>query len=76
MTEPVVKLKRSDITGRIPLPSDLEFGEVALNYQDGVIYYKTPQNTIGSITSSEGAGTVIIEQIATQKAIVMAIALG
>ena len=76
MSDPIVKLKRSSVVGKIPLPEDLEHGELALNYADGVIYFKNPQNTISSITNAEGGGTAIIEQIATQKAIVMAIALG
>jgi hypothetical protein len=76
MTEPVVKLKRSNVVGRIPQPEDLEHGEIALNYADGVIYFKNPQNTISSITNAEGGGTAIIQQIANDTAIVMAIALG
>lgn len=75
MTAPVVQLKRSDIAGKVPLPADLSEGEIALNTKDGVIYFKTPEGTIGSITNASG-GTALVEQIAIEKAIVMAIALG
>ena len=57
MTDPVVKLKRSDVTGKIPAASDLEYGEVALNYADGKIYYKKVGGQIDSIGSGASAGT-------------------
>ena len=44
-----IKLKKSSIAGRIPNTSDLDFGEIAINYTDGVIYYKASDNTIKSI---------------------------
>ena len=33
-------LKKSSVTGKAPTISDLDYGEVALNYKDGKIYYK------------------------------------
>ena len=50
MTAPVVQLKRSDIAGKVPLPADLSEGEIALNTKDGVIYFKTPEGTIGFLS--------------------------
>ncbi len=38
MTNPAIKLKRSDVAGKIPLPTDLLDGQVALNTKDGSIY--------------------------------------
>lgn len=75
MTAPVIKLKRSSEPGKIPQPSDLEFGEVAINDADGVMYYKKADGTIGNF-STGGTGDALIQQIATEKAIIMAIALG
>lgn len=72
----VIKFKRSSEPGKIPEPSDLEFGEVAINDADGVMYYKKSDGTISSFSSGGGGSSALIEQIANEKAIVMAIALG
>lgn len=46
-----VILKKSSVAAKVPLITDLAFGEVALNYQDGKLYYKKADGTtIGSFT--------------------------
>lgn len=50
-----VKLKNSAVTGKAPLVTDLAYGELALNYADGILYYKKSDNTIQSIG---GAGAI------------------
>ena len=47
-----IKLKKSSIAGRIPSTSDLAYGELAINYADGVIYYKNSSNSIQSINAA------------------------
>lgn len=47
-----IKLKKSGATGNIPSNSSLEFGELALNYADGILYYKNATNTISQISGS------------------------
>ena len=42
-------IKKSSIAGRIPVAGDLEYGELALNYTDGKLYYKTSSNSIASL---------------------------
>lgn len=49
-------LKNSSVVGKIPQLADLEYGEIALNYADGKIYYKTNTNQIASISTSTGGG--------------------
>lgn len=39
-------LKKSDVSGKIPTIEDLEYGEVAINYNDGILYYKSSTNSI------------------------------
>jgi len=39
-------LKKSSVLGRIPDSSDLAYGELALNYSDGKLYYKKSNNEI------------------------------
>ena len=51
-----IKLKRSAVIGKQPQPVDLDYGELALNYSDGVLYYKNASNAVSSI-SGGGATT-------------------
>jgi hypothetical protein len=44
-------LKKSSVAGKIPLITDLAYGEVALNYTDGKLYYKNADNTVGRLDS-------------------------
>jgi hypothetical protein len=41
-----VLLKKSSVSGKVPETSDLQYGEVALNYTDNRLYYKTSSNQI------------------------------
>lgn len=47
----IVKLKKSAVPGKVPSASDLEYGELAINYADGVIYYKRSDNVVKSISA-------------------------
>jgi len=71
----LVKFKRSSESGKVPLTTDLEFGEIAINYEDGLIYYKKPDGTIASIGGAGGGGGGG-GGIDEETAIVLAIALG
>jgi hypothetical protein len=42
-------LKKSSVTGKVPQTYDLEYGEVALNYADGKLYFKDSNNDISNI---------------------------
>ena len=46
-----IKLKKSSISGRIPSSSDLEYGEIAINYADGILYFKNSSNQVSSINA-------------------------
>ena len=53
-----IKLKKSAVAGKVPLSIDLEYGELAINYSDGRLYYKTDTNVIdyfksGSLDSAD-----------------------
>lgn len=47
----VIKIKNSGITTHAP--TSLEFGELAINYVDGTLFYKDSSNTIVSFDISE-----------------------
>lgn len=42
-------LKKSSVSGKIPVVGDLDYGELAINYTDGQLYYKTNTNTIAGL---------------------------
>ena len=46
-------LKKSTVGGKIPTAGDLEYGELALNYADGKLYYKDNTDTIRSFVDSD-----------------------
>lgn len=47
-----VLLKKSSVLGKIPLTTDLSYGELALNYADGKLYFKDSANNIKSFDSA------------------------
>ena len=71
-----LQVRRSNVAGKVPTAADLEDGELALNTADGILYYKNSQGNISSLSSGGGGSSALTEQIATEKAIIMAIALG
>jgi len=52
-------LKKSSVVGKIPLVGDLSYGELALNYADGKLYYKTSSNTIEAFLDSANIVSLI-----------------
>lgn len=48
----VIALKNSGTTGNSPAATDLAFGEFAINYADGKLFYRTASDTLGSYTLS------------------------
>lgn len=51
-------LKKSSTVDKVPLSTDLDYGELALNYADGKLYYKTSSNSIDSFTSKSATETL------------------
>jgi hypothetical protein len=58
-----IKIKNSSVVAKVPLVGDLAYGEIALNYADGKIYYKKSDNTIqsisGGVASVSGTAPVV-----------------
>ena len=59
MTNTKLKLKKSSVAGRIPVAGDLEYGELAINYRDGKLYYKDNNNLVQAFTDSDNIVTQI-----------------
>ena len=54
-----LKLKKSSVVGRIPSAGDLEYGEIAINYADGKLYYKNNLNAVAAFNDSASTHTLI-----------------
>lgn len=49
-------LKKSSVVSKVPTAADLEYGEVAINYADGKLYYKDNNNQVQYFVAGVGAG--------------------
>lgn len=54
-----VLLKKSSVAAKVPLVTDLDYGELAINYADNKLYYKTATNTINAFTTNTGTVTSV-----------------
>ena len=50
-----IKLKRSSTANAVPTSGNLEYGELALNYTDGNLFFKTAGNAVTLIASTQTA---------------------
>jgi hypothetical protein len=48
-----IKLKKSSVAAKVPLASDLDYGELAINYTDGNLFFKNSNNNIQTLTSTQ-----------------------
>ena len=53
-------LKKSSVVAKVPVVGDLDYGELALNYADGKLYYKNSNNTVQAF----GDNTNVINNVA------------
>lgn len=52
-------LKRSSVDGKTPTAGDLDYGELAINYENGRIWYKNASNEIKNFVDSDLVVTLI-----------------
>jgi hypothetical protein len=64
-----VLLKKSSVAAKVPLGTDLEYGELALNYTDEKIYFKNASNVVKFISAVETLATVTGRGATTSTAI-------
>jgi hypothetical protein len=50
-----ITLKRSSVANSVPSAGALEYGELALNYTDGNLFFKTASNAVALIASTQTA---------------------
>lgn len=51
-------LKKSSVGAKVPLTTDLVYGELALNYADGKLYFKNSSNAVQYLGSSSATETL------------------
>ena len=56
MTNTVIQVRNSGTASATPSLGVIAIGELAINYADGIIYYKTSSNTLGSIKTTQVSG--------------------
>ena len=57
-----IKIKRSGSTG--VAPSDLEYGELAINYADGKLFYKNSSDQIATLVDPSTTSNVTFDVVA------------
>lgn len=48
-----ITIKRSSVPGKVPAAGDLDYGEIAINYSDGNLFFKDSSNTVTTIASTQ-----------------------
>ena len=56
-------LKKSSVVNRVPTAEDLAYGELAINYADGKLYYKNTSNAVASFGDSTNTSQTIASDI-------------
>lgn len=57
-----IKLKKSSVAAKVPLTTDLEYGELAINYADEKLYFKNSTDTVKVFTSDDKAPSAFARQ--------------
>ena len=56
MANTTISLRSSGVASNTPSLGILANGELSLNFADGIIYYKTAANALGSIRTTQASG--------------------
>jgi hypothetical protein len=56
MANTVIALRSSGVASNVPDVGSLANGEVAINFADGILYYKTDTGTLGTIQTAQPGG--------------------
>lgn len=59
MSNVQIKLLKSDSSGKIPLVGDLAYGELAINYEDGRLFYKSADDVVKWFNDSDITKNII-----------------
>jgi hypothetical protein len=48
-----ITIKRSSVPGKVPAAGDLDYGELAINYRDGSLFFKNSDNVVSTVASTQ-----------------------
>lgn len=68
-----IRLKKSSVAGRIPDSSNLDYGELAINYQDGRLYYKSASGGVKTFLDSDNIQSAIISKTGLDSALTISL---
>ena len=54
-------LKKSSVPSKIPQVADLEYGELAINYADGKLFYKNASNEVASFEQTAFITNLLVQ---------------
>lgn len=54
----IVKLKRSNNPGSVPTTGSLEFGELAINYADGKVFFRKSDETVQTVVATNTSDAI------------------
>ena len=60
-----IKIKRSAVAAKVPLTTDIELGELAINTYDGKLYLKKDNGTASIVTVNAGSGAALSNDTTT-----------
>lgn len=63
-------LKKSAVPAKVPTSGDLEYGELAINYADGKLYYKNTSNIVSVLNEGTGGSSGWVKKTSTYTAAV------
>lgn len=69
-------LKKSSVGAKVPVAGDLTYGELALNYADGKLYFKNASNQIQSFTNDSTSVTLTGTQTLLNKTLTSPVITG
>lgn len=59
-----IVLKKSSVTSKVPTTDDLDYGELALNYADGKLYYKKSDGTtVDAFNAGSGSSGLSLAEV-------------
>lgn len=71
-----IRLKKSSVAGKAPLPDDLLHGELAINFADGKLFYKNSSNEIKFFVDSDAISGILANVVETSGNITLTGTLG
>lgn len=64
MSNTSIRLKKSSVSGRSPDSADLDYGELAINFNDGRLFYKNSGNLVKNFIDSDLTVTLVDQKLA------------